>query len=254
MKMSVVVTFFNNLRSTIGFWMALMATARNRLQYELVVVDNGSTDDSLSWVDHYVGPHWARYVSIRNTENIGFQRAINQGVRRSTGEIVACFHNDLFLMEFGWDQRVIEEFDRDPSIGLAGFVGAATLERDGGRSGVFSNMHAGHEHGALHAGTRRVAVFDSLSLIFRRTAFDDVGGMEEVSLNHFSDKDVCCRMASRGWARQYIGVHCFHSGGTTSTSKDYLDTVSGSDGDIAIHKEAERRFLENWSHLLPLRS
>lgn len=79
---------------------------------EFIVVDNAST----------VGAGYARSsadIYIRNSENVGYPKAVNQGFKLATGELIAIANNDIRVSE-GW-QRVTEEIFQDETVGSVHF-------------------------------------------------------------------------------------------------------------------------------------
>lgn len=79
-----------------------VARFTKNVDYELIVVDNGSTtgiDVMKQYADIY----------IRNETNLGFGRACNQGFDAATGEFVVCMNNDIFVYE-DWLYIMIQEY------------------------------------------------------------------------------------------------------------------------------------------------
>lgn len=81
-------------------------------ELEILVVDDGSTDDTRARVEKY-----ARRVTYLFKGNGGQASAFNFGISRADGEIVALLDADDYWLP-GKLRRVVEEFDKDPSIGL----------------------------------------------------------------------------------------------------------------------------------------
>src|SRR5277367_1626744 len=81
-------------------------------QFELLVVDDGSTDDTRDRVLKY-GPR----VQYLYKTNGGQASAFNLGLAHARGEIVALLDADDYYLP-GKLQRVVAEFDRDPKIGM----------------------------------------------------------------------------------------------------------------------------------------
>ena len=92
MKASVIIPNLNGagwLRDSIeSIW------AQTEQDFELIVIDNGSTDESLEIARSYCGRD--RYTLIENAENTGFSHAVNQGIAIAKGEYMALFNNDAF--------------------------------------------------------------------------------------------------------------------------------------------------------------
>ena len=68
--------------------------AQTEQDFELIIVDNGSTDESLEQARSYCGR--PNFTLIENGTNTGFSHAVNQGIARAKGEYVVMFNNDAF--------------------------------------------------------------------------------------------------------------------------------------------------------------
>lgn len=83
--------------------------------YQLVLVDNGSTDDSLSFVQQQY-PH---IRCLANGRNLGFSRGMNQGLRQSQAELVVLLNTDVEVQP-DWLTELARPFRHDPTIGITG--------------------------------------------------------------------------------------------------------------------------------------
>lgn len=103
MKASVIIPNLNGagwLRDSIeSVW------AQTEQDFELIVIDNGSTDESLDIARSYCGRD--RYTLIENAGNTGFSHAVNQGIAIAKGEYMALFNNDAFA-EPDWLAELIK--------------------------------------------------------------------------------------------------------------------------------------------------
>ena len=111
MKATVVIPNLNGagwLKDSIeSIW------AQTMQDLELIVVDNGSTDESLAIAQSYQGR--PGYTLIQNDTNTGFSHAVNQGIRAAKGEYVALFNNDAFA-EPDWLENLIAAAEQDGRI------------------------------------------------------------------------------------------------------------------------------------------
>ena len=87
--------------------------AQTEQDFELIVIDNGSTDESLEIAHSYCGN--PRYHLIENSENTGFSHAVNQGIAMAKGEYMALFNNDAFA-EPNWLEELLKTAESDPKI------------------------------------------------------------------------------------------------------------------------------------------
>lgn len=87
--------------------------AQTEQDFELIIVDNGSTDESLEQARSYCGR--PNFTLIENGTNTGFSHAVNQGIARAKGEYVVMFNNDAFA-EPEWLAELIRTAETDPKI------------------------------------------------------------------------------------------------------------------------------------------
>src|SRR5574343_352132 len=120
MKPTVCVPFYNQLNDAKG----IVALLKNNMEptTELMVIDNGSTDPIEDFFLKYLKPKRLNY--IRNEENIGMIRTMQQAYENCDTDILIVVHNDVFIYDHWFDQRVIAEFEKDPKIGIIGAFGS----------------------------------------------------------------------------------------------------------------------------------
>lgn len=149
------------------------------------------------------------YVRIDNRDNRrGICRAYNEGVGKSSGDILAFLHEDAFFMEKNWDAALLKKF-ADPMVGLVGVAGTQYLfaEHPGwvaaGRP--FLKGRVVHETGnganfhltvfSPDPGDAEVVAVDGLFFAVRRTLFGRVAFDEETFDGfHFYDLDLCMQV------------------------------------------------------------
>ncbi|MDA8146250.1 MAG: glycosyltransferase [Thermaerobacter sp.] len=252
----MVIPVLNQLETTAATWELLRRNST--APFQLVVVDNGSTDDIPSYLERQVRPAVAELRVLRNAENVGVVAALRQGCAAADGEIVACLHNDLHIYERGWDQRVLDLFARLPFLGMAGFHGSRGTSNGGSRVEPCSNLVNAENHGArLQRAYLPVVLLDGCCLIFRRECLERTGGFDpHFRYHHFYDCDASLASLAAGYRNAVVGVSCYHPGGTTSCSPAYRrwidERLGGEEGDRA---EFDRNFAylqEKWSWFMPV--
>ena len=87
--------------------------AQTEQDFELIIVDNGSTDESLEQARSYCGR--PNFTLIENGTNTGFSPAVNQGIAMAESEYVVLFNNDAFA-EPQWLAELIRTAETDPKI------------------------------------------------------------------------------------------------------------------------------------------
>src|SRR6185312_1005401 len=157
-----------------GQWGCLITNTVDKENTEILVVNNGSNDGTKEFIEKFVFPHFPDHRMIDNPENVGVLRSMQQIVENAKGDVIAIVHNDLYILEKGWDTRVLQEFEQDPKLGLAGFLGAEGIGDNGGRINTHSNMLEAELHGFRTTTTKPVSHFDGLALIGRKAMFEQV--------------------------------------------------------------------------------
>jgi len=219
--LSVVVVSWNVvnlLRDCLGS----IAAGADGLLPEIIVVDNASADGSAAMVR----AEFPSALLIANTENLGFARANNQGLRISRGRYVLLLNSDT-ATPAGALGRLAGFLDSHPEAGAVG----PRLLRPGGTPQPYafgSDPTIGYllRRGAnrllfrrpLHDwATTTIQEVDWVSgacLLVRREAIEQVGLLDEQIFMYFEDNDWCLRMRSAGWQVYYVPqVEITHLGG-----------------------------------------
>jgi GT2 family glycosyltransferase len=169
---------------------------------EVIVVDNGSTDGSVAWLE-------ASFPSVRvlaNDRNRGFAAANNQGIDAARGDYVALLNNDARPMA-GWLAALNQAVEGDPRRGMAaslmvfadrpGVINSTGICVD--RLGISWDRQGGRPVAA--AGEAEVEVFGASAgaALYRRALFDDVGVFDEAFFAYLEDVDLAWRARWRGW-------------------------------------------------------
>ncbi len=233
---SIVIPVWNKLELT-KQCLAALARHTSGASFEVIVVDNGSTDGTPEWLGTLRG----NVRVIRNETNLGFAKACNQGARAARGRYVLFLNNDTVPLE-GWLVPLVEELEYKPHVTV---VGSKLLYADGTiqHAGVvFSKVFLTpyhlyqHSRGDLPAANRR-REFQALTaacLMVRREAFEAVGGFDEGYLNGFEDVDLCLKIRERGGQVVYLPKSVLYHLESQTPGRNANDSANG------------RRFLERW--------
>src|SRR5580698_5248787 len=130
-RLSIVTPLFNCLAETKAMLASISETIPGGVSYEVILVDDGSTDGTREWIAGLKRP----FRVLLNEGNIGFGASSNRGAAAARGSILAFLNNDLVLKR-GW---------------LGPMLGA--LEGLGWRAGVVGNVQVNTYTGEIdHAG------------------------------------------------------------------------------------------------------
>ncbi len=188
-------------------------TARN-ISYEIIVVDNASTDGSQAMVQH----EFPDVQLIENSENTGFATANNQGIAISQGRYVLLLNSDAFVNDETLD-TMVAFMDEHPEAGMAGCklfyedgrlqpscsrfpTLASELYATLGLEKLFPKSQIFGQHLMLHwdyNDVRDVEVVMGAFMLVRRQVIDEVGVMDERYFMYSEEVDWCFRIKQQGW-------------------------------------------------------
>jgi GT2 family glycosyltransferase len=209
-RLTIIIATFNSARD-IAACLASVPSGASRTPYELVVVDNASTDDTLGVVAT-ASPE-ARRIEL--AENRGFSAANNVGIRATHGELVLLLNPDTVVHPAAID-RLVDALDRRGDVAVCGprlvdADGRAELSF-GRRLGPFAELRqkllvTGHARrwpiitAFVEWVSRRAAEPDWVSgacLLVRRRDAEAVELLDERYFLYAEDVDFCLAVRRRG--------------------------------------------------------
>ena len=224
MKASVIIPNLNGagwLRDSIeSVW------AQTEQDFELIVIDNGSTDESLDIARSYCGRD--RYTLIENAGNTGFSHAVNQGIAIAKGEYMALFNNDAFA-EPDWLAELIKTADADPKIFAVSSLMLRYYEpelADDAGDYVTILGFACKRGDGLKASryTKPCRVFSACggAALYRKSILDEIGVFDELFFAYYEDVDLSWRANNFGYRNVYCPTaRCRHICGATTGAVRY---------------------------------
>ncbi|MCC6488988.1 MAG: glycosyltransferase family 2 protein [Candidatus Hydrogenedentes bacterium] len=208
--LSVVIPTWNH-RDLLAECLKSLA-AQSRQAGEIIVVDDGSTDDTAV----YVAREWPDVRLVRLEKNSGFCAAVNSGIRAATGDWVFLLNNDMTLAA-----DCLERLMEAACEGVAAMLAPLALFRDDPDT-IYSAGDRQRADGRPEAiGFRqRLEGFRFPKTIFgvsggaglyRREVFDRVGLLDERFIAYFEDSDLNFRARLAGFdanlVREAIAYH-----------------------------------------------
>ena len=208
-SIDVVIVAYNRYELTASCLRHLHAQT---LGHHVILLDNGSTDDTRA----RVAGEWPDVQLEHFEENRGFPQACNRGVGAGSGEIVVMLNNDVDC-----NADFLEKLVRplgDPSVGSVASLllqpGGATIDSMGLAADSvlagFPRLH-GLPAGCAHDTSPVLAGPAGAAAAYRRTAWEQVGGLDETIVAYMEDFDLALRLRMAGWRAvaepEAAGVH-----------------------------------------------
>jgi GT2 family glycosyltransferase len=204
---------------------------------QVVLVDNNSADQSLALAeDAGRGLPFAVRV-VRNSSNLGFGAACNQGAHYGQGEFVLFLNPDARL--FANSLPVPLNYLRDPANASTAICGIQLLEHEGsvarscsrfpsvssfacealGLTRIPRLRYLGNAMAEWsHRDSREVDQVIGAFFFMRRAIFSALGGFDERFFVYFEEVDLSYRARQAGWRTVYLAeAQAFHAGGGTSS-------------------------------------
>jgi GT2 family glycosyltransferase len=188
------------------------------VEFETIVVDNGSVDQSAEMAEREFGA-----MVIRNPENRGFCAANNQGIAASRGEFIALLNNDAEA-EPGWLAALLEACSRRPDTGMAAskiLVWEDPKRIDKAGHLIFPDgQNRGRGAGAIDLGQfdkgEEALWPDGCAAMYRKAMLDRIGGFDEDFFAYGDDAELGLRARIAGWKCIYApnAVVRHHRGST----------------------------------------
>jgi GT2 family glycosyltransferase len=238
--LSIVVPLFNHLEYTQAMLASLRKTMPAGMPYEVVLVDDGSTDGTRDWLKTLLEPNTQVLI---NERNLGFAASNNRGASVARGKCLALLNNDLVLNP-GWLEPMLAVLnDRTRDAGLVGNVQLRTSDGAIDHAGITVTRLGKLEHiRTKPAGDPAVAetlAVTAACCLVRKADFDSVGGFDESYLNGGEDIDLAFKLRERG-KRSYVALR-----------SSVLHHVSATRGPTSLQDERNsRRLYQRWAKAL----
>jgi GT2 family glycosyltransferase len=180
------------------------------LDLRVTVVDNDSAaPETFAAFERWKAREPERFRVVRVAGPFNFSRLVNAGVRSSDGPYLLLLNNDAEFLSLGGIGAMLEQAQR-PSIGA---VGARLLYPDGtlqhagvvvGIGGYAGHLYRGKRPGdpvldETIEGVRNYTAVTAAAMMFRRNAFETVGGFDEALSIEFNDLDFCLKLVRAGY-------------------------------------------------------
>ncbi len=240
MKLSIIIVNYN-VRYFLEQALKSIYSSRCSYSYEVYVVDNASSDDSLEMLaDKFPQVH-----VIANSENLGFSKANNLAMRRAEGKYFLLLNPDTILREDtlqlsldymeGHDQcgglgirmidgsgKFLPESKRGIPTPLAAFFRMSGIAKLFPHSAFFNAYHQGHlPEGESH----KVEILAGAYMMLRKSVLDKIGLLDEDFFMYGEDIDLSYRIIQAGYYNYYLAdseiIH-FKGESTRKASFNYV--------------------------------
>ena len=240
---SIVVLCYNKIEYT-RQCIESVIRCTNLANAEIIVVNNASTDGTREYLEELRSKHANDIHVIPNSQNLGFSKGMNIGLKHSNSEYIILLNNDT-VVSSNWDCELISVLRDTPSV----FAVTPVTNNSGNES----KMDILHNHPddffAKYRSTQTILPVsfscNSLGLFcgaFRRNELCDVGGLDEAYLNGWEDDDLYEKLTRLG-KKVHIATRSvvYHFGNVTVGKGSY----SAPSNSNKIH--FEKKWNKSWT-------
>ncbi len=259
-EVSIVVVSYNT-RDHLVRLLATVSESGTARPYEIIVVDNASSDGSAAMVE-------TDHPGVRllaNDENVGYSRAVNQAIRAAGGRYILILNPDIEVTSGAID-ALCHHMEESPETGIAGgkllnpdgtlqyscrtfYTFRTLLHRRTPIGKLFPKSTVVRDHLMMdwdHDTVREVDWMLGACMMVRREAILEVGLMDERFFMYFEDVDWCYRMKQHGWRVVYVpGAEMRHVHRRDSAKGGGLLNTR-----LLAHLGSMFRFFDKWNVLL----
>jgi len=196
--------------------------------YEIIVVDNCSTDGSASLFEKEF-PH---VILIKNKKNLGFAGGMNVGIdyalKHKNPDYVLCLNNDTLVDNF-FLTEMVKVAESDPKIGEVGpkiydYYNRNVLESAGCDANLvlrrYRNIGYKKKDRGQYDQTRVTNALGGVCILFKRGVLERVKGFEPIYFANCEDLDICLRVKKEGYKLVYVHTSMvWHKGGASKGGK-----------------------------------
>lgn len=234
-KTSVIILNWNGAKHLRTYLPSVVAHTKGA---ELIVADNGSTDESLE----VLAKEFPTVKTIVLDQNYGFAEGYNRAIAQVDSEYVVLLNSDVETPE-GWLDPLLDYMESHPEVAavqpkIRSWVHKARFEHAGAAGGYINRLGYSYCRGRVlwkveedHGQYDTIVNVDWTSgacMCVRTQVYKDCGGLNAAFFAHMEEIDLCWRMRNKGWKLACIPQSVvYHLGGGSlnyeSPRKTYLN-------------------------------
>lgn len=206
---------------------------------DLIVADNGSTDDSVEWVK----AHHPEVKVLSFSENYGFAEGYNKAIKQTQYKYTILLNSDVEVTE-DWTRPLLDFMRRNSDVGalqpkIRSWKERTKFEYAGAAGGYLDKLGYPYcrgrlfdsieeDHGQYDGKAVDVCWASGAALMVRTDIYLKVGGLDARFFAHMEEIDLCCRIHGAGYRVVAVpDAMVFHVGGASlaqgNPKKTYLN-------------------------------
>ena len=235
-RFSIVITTWNGLKHLQRCLPSIVASVHH--SFEVIVVDNASTDETLTWL----ASKYPCVKAVALNSNFKYGGGNNRAIHACSGDIVIFLNNDV-TVDTNWLRALDQAFSSDPDLTVAqpkilSLLDPQRFEYAGAAGGYLDRYGYPFCRGRIFSTIEKdMGQYDQpvdilwasgAALAIRKSVFVGAGGFDDDFGLHMEELDLCWRLLNRGHMVRFVPASCvYHLGGgslpTGSYKKSYYN-------------------------------
>lgn len=238
--LDIIIISFNTsdlLRKCLNKVYKALSFAKIEKESEVFVVDNASSDDSVARVEK----KFPKVIIIKNSQNLGFAKANNQGIAKAKGQYILLLNSDTEVKENSLI-NLLSTIRKDKNIGVAGgklLNGDGSVQYSVGYfpslfkvfcwmffwddlpwvSSLIKPYHV--EDKSFYSKEREVDWVSGACMMLRREIVEKIGGFDEKIFMYGEEVEWCYRIKKQGYKVIYTSeAKIVHLKGASTKDKE----------------------------------
>lgn len=220
MKVSIIIPNYNGYKYLETCMKAVYSQTHS--EFEIIFVDNASTDGSVE----FIKKNYPQIQLIELKQNYGFSKAVNEGIKTASTDLVVLLNNDTEA-EGDWLSQLINCISKDARIfscssKMLQFFDRNKIDDAGDEYNAFGWAYKRGDNMSRDRYSKDSEIFSTCAgaAIYRRNVFEEIGYFDENFFAYLEDVDLSYRARLYGYRNVYCSsARIYHVGSGTSGSK-----------------------------------
>jgi glycosyltransferase involved in cell wall biosynthesis len=194
---SVVIPTSNGAQ-TIGAVLESLAS-QDYQNIEIIIIDNGSTDNTENVVKSFMSRLSKPVKYFKYPDKLGHAGAINEGIRKASGDVIIVLHDDVVLCQRNWISSMLEILNKD-NVGVASSLFITDPGELSGINKAFAYIYIlGWHKPVVKISTQEVLYTGLNNDVIKREVIERVGLMDETYKYSIHDIDFSEKVRRIGY-------------------------------------------------------
>lgn len=240
-KLSIITLTYNQLENATKPYINSLFEHTNKDLFDLIIIDNASTDGTVEYLKQLKKEN-DNITVICNSENKGYSKGNNQGLKIANGECIGLLNNDILLSP-NWYKPLFEKLQNKET----GIVSPSVLQ-----SVIVKENHflKTAQKAILKSENdyQETVKCDFSCVIFKQELVNMIGYLDEnFSPAYFEDDDFCVRAILAGYKNYFSNKsYIYHKTSSTSTKLPEFKSILNRNKEYFFEKYKNNPFIRYW--------